>query len=337
MRRVQFRHAPATPGQRKPCRTQETFGCLPQPSSPASGRGRWRVVRRDSAGRRAARGIRAARCRARGGAQRRDAQARAEDAFSRSCSGAVVLAVAGDAQAEPVAVEREARLGVADRDRGVVDARGTAGPRRLPARVALVGREPETSSDGRPGRGSRTPGCRPRSRFQSGSVCGSGEACATPCARSQAYARSMSLTMIATCWNQRSLLRESAGIGRPRGARYSASSSASSPSAAARPAARARTRRAGARRRRPRPRRPTPSEAEHAGVELAARDPCRRPSCRRSTADPGRWAVAGVPRADADQGGRARARAPRPTAVLAHRLTHGSPPPRPRAPSRSSR
>ena len=36
--------------------------------------------------------------------------------------------------------------------------------------------------------------------------------------------------MIATCWNQRSLLRESAGIGRPRGARYWVSSIDSSPS-----------------------------------------------------------------------------------------------------------
>src|SRR5262249_39955245 len=40
----------------------------------------------------------------------------------------------------------------------------------------------------------------------------------------------MSLTMIATCWNQRSLLLESAGIGRPRGVRYSVSSTCSSPS-----------------------------------------------------------------------------------------------------------
>ena len=31
----------------------------------------------------------------------------------------------------------------------------------------------------------------------------------------------MSLTMIATCWNQRSLLRESTGAGRPSGARNS--------------------------------------------------------------------------------------------------------------------
>ena len=40
----------------------------------------------------------------------------------------------------------------------------------------------------------------------------------------------MSLTMIAMCWNQRSLPRESAGTGRPRGARYSVSSIDSSPS-----------------------------------------------------------------------------------------------------------
>ena len=39
----------------------------------------------------------------------------------------------------------------------------------------------------------------------------------------------MSLTMIAMCWNQRSLLRESTGIGRPRGVRYSVSSIVSSP------------------------------------------------------------------------------------------------------------
>jgi hypothetical protein len=40
----------------------------------------------------------------------------------------------------------------------------------------------------------------------------------------------MSETMIATCWNHRSLLRESGGMGRPRGARYSVSSICSAPS-----------------------------------------------------------------------------------------------------------
>jgi hypothetical protein len=40
----------------------------------------------------------------------------------------------------------------------------------------------------------------------------------------------MSLVMIAMCWNQASLLRESAGAARPRGARYSVSSMRSLPS-----------------------------------------------------------------------------------------------------------
>ena len=45
------------------------------------------------------------------------------------------------------------------------------------------------------------------------------EALRTRWARSRAYALSMSRTMIATCWNQRSFERESAGSGRPSGAR----------------------------------------------------------------------------------------------------------------------
>src|SRR2546425_1415548 len=60
--------------------------------------------------------------------------------------------------------------------------------------------------------------------FQSGSRCGLGETYWTPWRRSQRYACSMSLTTIATCWNQRSLLRASASAGRPRDARYSVSS-----------------------------------------------------------------------------------------------------------------
>src|SRR5437867_11394590 len=55
--------------------------------------------------------------------------------------------------------------------------------------------------------------------FQSGRRCGSAETCSARCSRRRRYARSMSLTMIARCWNERSLLRASGGIGRPRGAR----------------------------------------------------------------------------------------------------------------------
>src|SRR2546422_6347960 len=66
--------------------------------------------------------------------------------------------------------------------------------------------------------------------FQSGSRCGLGETFWIPWRRSQRYACSMSLTTIATCWNQRSLLRASASAGRPRDARYSVSSRRSSPS-----------------------------------------------------------------------------------------------------------
>src|SRR5207249_192920 len=70
----------------------------------------------------------------------------------------------------------------------------------------------------------------PALAFQSGRRCGPAETCSTRRSRSRRYARSMSLTMIAMCWNERSLLRASGGIGRPRGARYSVSSIASSPS-----------------------------------------------------------------------------------------------------------
>ena len=45
----------------------------------------------------------------------------------------------------------------------------------------------------------------------------------------------MSLTTMAMCWNQRSLLRESIGIGRPRGVRYCVSSGSHRPAASRRP------------------------------------------------------------------------------------------------------
>ena len=66
--------------------------------------------------------------------------------------------------------------------------------------------------------------------FHSGSVCGPVDAYSTLFCRSHSYALSISDTMIAMCWNQRSLLLESAGIGRPFGVKYSVSSIDSSPS-----------------------------------------------------------------------------------------------------------
>src|SRR5207237_4762465 len=65
--------------------------------------------------------------------------------------------------------------------------------------------------------------------FVAGIVCGPVEACLTLWLRSCRYASSMSLTTMAICWNQRSLLRESTGMGRPCGARYSVRSINSSP------------------------------------------------------------------------------------------------------------
>ena len=47
-------------------------------------------------------------------------------------------------------------------------------------------------------------------RFDTGNVCGPSEIASTR-GRTRAYAVSMSLTTIATCWNQRSSLREPAG------------------------------------------------------------------------------------------------------------------------------
>jgi hypothetical protein len=55
--------------------------------------------------------------------------------------GAVVLAAARDAETQRVAIEGEARLGIADHDRGVVDAQEEPPVGLLPARVALPLRE----------------------------------------------------------------------------------------------------------------------------------------------------------------------------------------------------
>src|SRR5207248_1007440 len=60
--------------------------------------------------------------RPRRGTQPRDAEVRAEDGAQALLLGAVVLALAGHAKAEPALVEGKARAGVADRDRGVIDA-----------------------------------------------------------------------------------------------------------------------------------------------------------------------------------------------------------------------
>jgi hypothetical protein len=54
-----------------------------------------------------------------------------------------VLARAGDAEAEPVAVEGEAPGGVGDGDRGVIDAQEERVTMLLPARITLARREPD--------------------------------------------------------------------------------------------------------------------------------------------------------------------------------------------------
>src|SRR5262252_1511270 len=66
--------------------------------------------------------------------------------------------------------------------------------------------------------------------FQSGNRCGYGEMCCTWFCRSTAYALSMSLTMIATCWKERSLLRASVGTGAPVAPMNCSNSMLSSPS-----------------------------------------------------------------------------------------------------------
>src|SRR5213593_1908612 len=67
----------------------------------------------------------------------------AADGVQACLLGPGVLAAAGDAEAEVVAIEGDALLGVSDRDRGVVDAEEEPIGRLLPARIALAGREPD--------------------------------------------------------------------------------------------------------------------------------------------------------------------------------------------------
>src|SRR6185437_11628024 len=60
--------------------------------------------------------------RPRGGAERGDAQARPEDRVQPLLLRPVVLALAGDPEPQPIAVEGHARVRIGDHDRGVVDA-----------------------------------------------------------------------------------------------------------------------------------------------------------------------------------------------------------------------
>ena len=73
------------------------------------------------------------------GAQSCNADMCARHARQTLLFDAPVLALADDAQPEPVAVERKAALGVGGGDRGVVDAEKQPVP-LLPARIAFAGR-----------------------------------------------------------------------------------------------------------------------------------------------------------------------------------------------------
>ena len=89
----------------------------------------------------------------------------------------------------------------------------------------------------------------------------------------------MSLTMIATCWNQRSLLRESTGTGRPSGARNCISSSRSSSELQAHdPHAQAEEALRAARMAPLRPRRRRPSRTSARSRRSRPTGPCRPPT-----------------------------------------------------------
>ena len=184
-------------------------------------RRRSRAGRRGRAGRRRARDTRAARSPAPPRARRPVMRTRdGEHRVQVLLLGPPVLALAGDAQAEPVAVEARRSRGVGDRDRRVVDAeeeraspgvcqRGCALARREPdqLQVVVVGvaeveradpagvlvpvRDPLRPARDLARRAPRAPARRPR-----------------PCRA----------TTIAMCWNERSLLRSPAGFARPAGA-----------------------------------------------------------------------------------------------------------------------
>ena len=79
--------------------------------------------------------------RAGGGAEAGDVQPGALHVVQVLLLGPEVHALAGHPEAEHVAVERQARLGVAHHDGGVVDAEEQPVARRVPLRIALVRRE----------------------------------------------------------------------------------------------------------------------------------------------------------------------------------------------------
>ena len=99
---------------------------------------------------------------------------RARHARQKLLFSAPVLARAGDAQPEPVAVELQAAAGVGGGDRGVVDAEEQPVP-LLPAPVAFAGGYWISSSGCRSGSRKYTARMPPASGFHAGKVCGEPE------------------------------------------------------------------------------------------------------------------------------------------------------------------
>ena len=113
------------------------------------------------------------------GAQSRDADMCARHARQTLLFDAPVLALADDAQPEPVAVERKAALGVGGGDRGVVDAEKQ--PVRSCQRGSpLPGGYWINSSGCRSGSRKYTARMPPASGFHAGSSCGPAEIGAAP-------------------------------------------------------------------------------------------------------------------------------------------------------------
>ena len=105
--------------------------------------GRWRACRPGSAARREATGTPKFDSRASSGAKSRDPQPSASDIVETFLLGTPVLAFAGDAEAEAVAVAGKAPGGVGDDDGGVIDSQEESLAADVPARIALARREPQ--------------------------------------------------------------------------------------------------------------------------------------------------------------------------------------------------
>ena len=113
------------------------------------------------------------------GAQRGDSQTRAEHIVEALLLDAKVLARARDFQSERISIETEARVGVGDDDRGVIDAEEQPIGLAMPLRIALTFGEVEDLEVIAIGIAKVEGGDAARVRIPGGNSCGPVEACST--------------------------------------------------------------------------------------------------------------------------------------------------------------